>query len=148
MVKIIDLDNTISDDEWRLKYIKDTDDMFIKYDWYHRLSSWDLPYHKAIFKPNRDVPLYIFTSRPTAYCEQTARWLLRWGITYDAMLMRPDDNFESSPVLKARFLDRLFAMEYRTDPRDFTAYDDREDVIEMYKRKGINAVLKQINKRR
>ena len=147
MIRIIDLDNTISDDEWRLEYIKEKagnpDEM---YDLYHSLCTWDLPYHKKLYEGRDDIA--IFTSRPEKFEERTQRWLARWGISWAQLFMRPEGNLQSSPVLKMSFFYQLMAIEKYVPMRDFEIFDDRLDVIKLFKMKGINANLKQINKRK
>jgi hypothetical protein len=57
--------------------------------------------------------------------------------------MRPDKNYDKSPLLKeemlAYVLDVIEAKEIKM------AYDDRQDVLDMYKKYDIPTTLKRIN---
>ena len=146
MLRIFDLDNTISDDQWRMANIKHKEkNLFEKYDLYHKSSAWDRIENVSLLHQGGEV--IIFTSRPETYRDITDAWLKKNGVVYDYMFMRPEGNIQGSRVLKASLLSRLLALELVDNIEDITAYDDRKDVIDMYKSKGIKAVLTQINRR-
>lgn len=140
-VVMFDLDGCVADDRWRHNRLP------------HNGGSWDA-YHDGC---DQDVVLghggailrshlesghtIIFTTgRPFSVSEKSAEWIeANFGIKKAdlAMLMRPVDDHTRAVDLKAKFAD--FVLQQKHDI--VAAYDDREDVVEMYRSKGINACV-------
>ena len=134
---IIDLDNCISDDGWRIKRINWlTDDPDERYREYHEAMGRDKLANAHLLNTEQDI--IIFTSRPERYRGETERWLIANGVKYFLLFMRPYDNHMSSLQLKELFLDTLGQVPLR-------AYDDRPDIVEMYRHKGIQAEVVKIH---
>lgn len=127
---ICDVDNVLADDAWRLPYIRyDIDDLFTRYDYYHKLSLYDTAHNQHLVAVKEDVIL--LTSMPCIYRPIRERWLRLHGIGYRYLLMRPYDNHEHAVDCKRGLLEKLFEIW----PRPYmvsAAYDDRPDVVEMY----------------
>src|SRR5579862_9309588 len=97
---ILDLDNCIADDGWRIRYINwKHPDLFVRYHQYHSLSPWDQIGNRELFQstPHR---VFILTARPVLYREMTEEWLRRNGVTYAAMLMRNNHDTRHGVALK------------------------------------------------
>lgn len=135
----VDLDNCIADDSWRWHLFE----LHLplpneRYTRYHDACGLDVPdnlHVLAEIKRNR-YKVIIFTSRPEAVRIKTEKWLMKWGINYEHLLMRPDDNHEPSTVLKRRMLCEmlpLIAPEYEIQ----LAIDDRMDILNMYQQEGV-----------
>jgi len=135
---IVDLDNCISDDEWRMNLIDEEN----KYDSYHAACIDDKPDNLNILKGTKYI--VIFTSRPEAYRQQTKNWLIKYNIKYDLLIMRPTGNHMKSVDLKRFLLHKIFEQGTKEIS---CAYDDRMDVVEMYKSEGICAECVFINER-
>jgi len=147
MYAIFDLDNTISDDSWRIQHIDwSRDNPFERYHRYHLLAGFDAFGNQDLV---RNLPegtqIVVFTARPDFYAPITQEWLERNGVDYAAMLMRPTDDHTHSVDLKRRQLRKFFAM-MGTKPSDvLCAYDDRKDVVQMYRDHGVKGVLTSIH---
>ena len=146
---IVDHDNWISDDQWRLS----------KIDYDRLLSARDdekqdcfREYHEAAwsdeFKNNFiieyalkfEYELIICTNRPEEFKDMTVDWLKKYRIPYSSIFMRPSDDIQAAADLKESLIERIV-------PLCFRAYDDHLDVIERYKKMGIRAVHCFINDR-
>ena len=146
MMKIIllDLDNTIADDSWRIGHINwNTTDPFWRYHDYHSLSAFDPVGNQHILNIEGTMQI-IMTARPKAYEAVTREWLMRNKIKWAMLFMRPDNNYDDSVVLKKSFLDALVNLHGLSKSR-MVAYDDRLPVVEMYKENGVKAELIRIH---
>jgi hypothetical protein len=135
-IRIVDLDNTISDDAWRHWLIDpEAPDGLHKYHEYHLHCSGDTVMNRHIVD---EAPCKVFfmTARPEYMRLKTRRWLEDNDLHYDALIMRPNDNEEHSAEMKRKFtldLLKLFKIE--------KAYDDRQDIIQMYNSIGVKGIL-------
>lgn len=132
---IIDLDNCISDDQWRLKYIEMHHEQPNDRYWeYHERCIGDVYLNRHIIDQLSETHcLLIFTSRPETVRFKTESWLNAARITYDLLYMRPIADHSPSVELKRQMLARLPA-DYQVE----VAIDDRQDVLEMYRQQGIS----------
>lgn len=136
---IFDLDNCISNDGWRIPFIDwHHDDPAVRYHRYHLLSAFD-ELENASLLPSGDDHLVIFTARPKAYAASTQEWLRRKGLDPVALFMRPAGDHAHSLDLKRRHLLAMFSMFDADASEIVAAYDDRHDVVQMFKDHGLNA---------
>lgn len=146
---ILDIDNCIADDHWRLKHIHfGITDNFRRFHDYHSLSSFDKPGNQHLFakggaSEGHDIAL--FTSRPSIYRAQTNMWMRFRGARYKHLLMRNAGDHRSSVDVKLTQLNWLLAHYDVAKAEIAMAYDDREDVVEMYHQQGLNAQVVFIN---
>ena len=135
---LVDLDNCIADDSRRIKAIKwKTDDMDERYRAYHQLAKFDKMHNKHIIE-NRNV--FILTARPIKYLLPTLEWIKKQGVNFEyTVMMRPEGNLMHSVELKQMQLTRIITGFRVTASKIKHAYDDRQDVIDMYKSNGIPA---------
>lgn len=138
-ITICDLDGTICDDRHRLHLIKSYGSF--RYDAYHAQCDHDaLMNAGCIVDPKHTA---IFTGRPESVHARTWTWLARHNITPWRLQMRPDcDTSSSAPELKQRMLYALFGCVFAQTRGncEIVAYDDRDDVLAMYRRHGIQTV--------
>ncbi len=133
MFRILDLDNTICNDSHRINKIDwQHKDPMRRYHRYHLLSAFDEPGNEDLFR-ECEHGLIILTARPAHYAELTYEWLKRNGVNYKFILMRNNDDHTSSVQLKHKQMTWLLGM-YDIHPCELAdAYDDREDVVAMYR---------------
>lgn len=135
-IRIVDLDNTIAEDDWRHWMIDPAaEDGEHKYHEYHLHCDGDKVKNRHIVDES-PVPVFFMTARPEYVRHKTATWLRDNNFSYKALIMRPNDNHEHSVELKRKLtldLLKLFKVE--------RAYDDRKDIIEMFQSLGIKGVL-------
>lgn len=158
---IVDLDNCISDDEWRLHMIRGESepDNFQRYREYHencgddvcRMSTDRHNGRGEVTLPSvyelmtsGDYDVVIITARPVEYSDLTEEWLLRNGIEYTHLLMRQKGDFRSSIMVK---FDAIVKTEDLLIEDIEIAMDDRLDILNMYSQFGIPIRHVQINHR-
>jgi hypothetical protein len=143
---ILDLDNCIADDQWRIRRIDWSEtDPTARYHVYHGLAAFDRIANTDICRPLVPHDIVVFTARPSFYKAPTAEWLRRNGVNFNALFMRPNNNHICSRDLKLMFLNSL-VKEFGVDPGSIAcAYDDRDEVVDMYRRFGIKAEVRKIH---
>lgn len=142
---ILDLDNCIADDAWRIPRINwQKADPMERYHDYHSLSAWDRLSNSRVAHDPR-TEFVIFTARPVLYRAITEEWLLRWGVVHKHLIMRNNNDHTPSVELKRKMLSWLPDHYHITFDQIIAAYDDRPDVVAMYRAEGINAVTMAIH---
>jgi phosphoglycolate phosphatase-like HAD superfamily hydrolase len=133
MILLLDLDDTLSDAVWR-ETLKDD------WDFYHSQSPNDKPVAevvatiRALFFAGWRI--HVITARPERFREITLRWLIRYSIPVERVLMRADNDKRRSPDVKLDLVLNNFAGVPR---KNMIAFDDREDVCQAYRSAGIVA---------
>ena len=142
-IAIFDLDNCISNDGWRIPSIKwDKTNIWERYHNYHRKCYYDEFCNKEVMKEHVDQghQIAILTARPVEYSGITRNWLQRNKINPEYVYFREAGCHLHSKDLKEQqlklFEHMLSLYEYKTEI--VAAYDDREDVIKMYRDNGIS----------
>jgi hypothetical protein len=142
---IIDLDNCLSDDGWRMDLIKrDEPDAWKRYVNYHMQCDKDtLGNGDALALPTRmydlvgSIPLVLIsTARPVAFHFQTMSWLRRRDIKWHQLNMRADNDHRPSVEIKQ---ERLTNWRKRFDI--IAACDDCPAIVEMYRQAGVPYVF-------
>lgn len=140
-VTIFDLDNCLADDGWRIALIDQfEDDNWKKYLRYHLMSPCDEPANVERLPPHPQR-VAIFTARPVFFFAQTRDWLRRVGIEHNWLLMRNNDDLRGALAVKRTQLAWFTSGDYEevSITNIVRAYDDREDIVEMYRAQGIEA---------
>lgn len=144
---ILDLDNCIADDEWRIPSIDwAQQDLNLRYNDYHALASFDEPGNHDLWAGRPEGSCVVITARPAMFRAPTLHWLKTHGVPVRHLLMRNDGEHTPSALMKAEKLD-LLMLRYGIRAFDIeAAYDDRADVVEMYRRSGLVAHVRCIHK--
>lgn len=143
---IFDLDNCISDDAWRIPKIDWHHDCpSERYHRYHLLSGFDELKNRQLLDQWSNHGVLISTARPKTYSAITQEWLKRSGVDPVAIFMRPTDDHAHSVDLKRRHLTALLSFLDADISEILAAYDDRADVVSMYRDQGVPAVQVQIH---
>jgi hypothetical protein len=134
---IVDLDNCISDDNWRIGKInwqkQDPDDRFHDY---HSLSGFDELKNRHVLDAASGI--IVMTARPSTFRAVTEEWLRRNDVIYDHLIMRNNNDHRTSAELKMAMVKSLGL--YGINTKDIKcAYDDRTDVVLMYESLGLVA---------
>jgi hypothetical protein len=136
MIAIFDIDHTLSDAAHR--------DHLIGGDWdvYHSASVQDKP-----IEPMRELCNSLFinmswrviglTTRPEKFRILTIHWLHMNKIFLHDLLMRPDDDFRPTDVVKLELFQKAFPM---ADKMRVMIFDDRDSVIKAFREAGIAAL--------
>ncbi len=143
---IIDLDNCVADDSWRIPRINwQKSNPIERYHDYHSLSGFDRPGNLDIFVEHRDAAVVVFTARPVLYHAVTEEWLRRTRIPFEYIVMRNNADHRHSLELKRTMLNWLPDMYGIPLESIVAAYDDRPDVVAMYKEHGIDGRRREIH---
>jgi hypothetical protein len=156
---IFDLDNCIADDAWRIPFVAwSAADSGKRYDVYHRACGGDKPGNLeklAAHIEAGDVIMFL-TGRPTAVREQTRVWIdaqlralrstgaITVQPTFHLLMRRDGDERSSVSIKRDQLLSLRVDWELQID-RCTGAYDDREDIVEMYRNSGVNASVLRIH---
>jgi hypothetical protein len=140
---ILDLDNCIASDAWRIPRINwQQSDPDRRYHDYHSLSAFDSVGNRDLFEGRSDI--IILTARPVTFKAMTIEWLRRSGVPFKDILMRNVGDHRPSAKLKEVQLNWL--TEYAVGLSDIEwAADDRQDVLDMYASYGIPGKLRAIH---
>lgn len=141
---LFDLDGCVSNDRWR-RHHQPTGKTAPPeaYDSYNIGCAYDEPANvQCVIEEMAQQRLITFvTARPEKWRPQTHSWLDKHFSGWHTLLMRPDGNVARSPQLKEQLiLEHLAA----TKAKVAVAYDDRDDVIAMYRALGFDARLLEI----
>lgn len=142
MIRILDLDNCIANDEWRIQFIDwNEQDMNKRYEKYHSCSFNDQIGNTHLLRTEHDI--VISTARPECYRATTIAWLDSKNIDCVSLFMRPDGDHRHSVDLKRDHLKLIASIHGADNIAD--AYDDRPDVVKMYMDNGIVAHVHAIH---
>lgn len=141
---ICDIDNCISNDHHRLGLIDwNQDQPFFRYHQYHLSMVFDTAHNLELLQ---DESVIFLTAAPEYYRRYRERWLQRHNLKPVKMLMRPNTNHMSSVELKHAMMAHLIHAEGLKPEWINVAYDDRHDVVSMYRDNwNINAEVLAIN---
>lgn len=135
MILFCDIDHTISDAAWRDGMIGGEGG----WDAYHLASQQDSPVLEMVWLVNHlkhsGWLIIGLTTRPEKWRRMTMDWLHKFGVHFDELLMRPDDDFRPSPEIKVEQ-----AIAAVKDLRRCVVFDDREDVIAAFKALGVTSL--------
>lgn len=138
MIHIVDLDNCIADDGWRIRHIAwQHENPFDRYHAYHSLAPFDVLRNEHILATKSRI--VVFTARPVHYAHATREWLERNDVHPLHILMRNNHDHRPSVQLKEWQLDCLLAHHDVHIEEILMAHDDRQDICDMFERRGIPA---------
>ena len=143
---ILDLDNCIADDAWRIPKINwQKSNPMERYHDYHSLSGFDRLGNQDILTRHESDEIIIFTARPVLYSALTQEWLRRNEVNYEYLVMRNNNDHRPSLELKRTML--MWMPDVYGIPLEdiVAAYDDRPDVVEMYRKYGIDAHKRELH---
>lgn len=131
-IVLVDLEGTLTDSDHRIKYWEAKD-----YDTWNNLLYADRPNSPVIdlvVELSMHCRIFIATAKPVQYKKEIHAWLdEHLPIKPDVVMMRPEGNKETSPDLKESWVISLAAHNQTIA----LAIDDRSDVINMYRDKGL-----------
>lgn len=133
-VVIFDIDGTLMDESHRSEH-RD------KKDWetYFSLCDLDTPFEPIIeltkqYKA-KGYEVWLMTGRAEMCKEKTIQSMNQHGVVYDHLKMRSKDVMIPDYVLKPAWVSKYIGLE-----RVEAVYDDREDVLNGFRKKGLNAI--------
>jgi hypothetical protein len=145
---IFDLDNCLSNDLPRIPLIDwSQEDSDKRYAAYHDKCGEDDAGNLSVYRrvTATHTPVFL-TARPAAVALQTRAWISRWlGVSNPILMMRNTGDRRPSVDVKRWQLDQLTS-HYNVALEDIkVAYDDRQDIVDMYNGFGIIGMLMSIH---
>jgi hypothetical protein len=132
---IVDIDGTLADCRHRRHFVTDGN-----HDWKSFFESMteDTPIEPVIklveyMHLNEHANIVLVTGRPEEYRYLTERWLCDKDVYFDRLLMRKTKDYRPDYVIKEEILNELKATGFNPD----LVIDDRQDVVDMWRRNGI-----------
>lgn len=134
---IVDIDNTIANNEHRIKYLHQTPK-----DWkaWHANSMSDTPYWEIIELLNmavdNGIKIVLCTGRDEFCREDTIEWLNIHNIYYDELFMRPEGDRRNDADVKRELLTQIRELGYNP----VLVFEDRDRVVEMWREEGLRCL--------
>lgn len=129
---IFDLDGTLANIDHRLSFIKQEPK-----DWqrFFKACPADQP-KQAVIQAAKGLyqlghPIWILSGRSISVKDKTITWLKQHNIPYDKLIMRNMNDFTPDHELK-----RQWIIEYELKPRTLCIYEDRQQVVDMWREEG------------
>lgn len=135
-IAIIDIDGTLANIEHRLHHIQGKE---APKDWeaFHKAANKDTPLLTMINLVNEmyeNYEIFLCTGRNESNRDLTAKWLFDYGVCYDHMRMRKEKDYRLDVFVKPE----MFSGAEMN--RVTIAIDDRQQVIDMWRARGILAL--------
>jgi len=140
---ILDIDNCIADDGWRIRYIEWAKSGDERYDFYHSRAGYDFPKNRVMLLERHPAERILFlTGRPNKFRPYTVAWLQKHFLPKDRpweLLMRNEGDRSKAEELKRKMVVEWLPHYGVPLSSIVAAYDDHSPVVEMYKELGIPA---------
>ena len=134
LLYIFDLEGTLTCSEWRYEYYRQK-----MYDKYNEGFILDGPNEGTVKMCNQIAmsgrQVIILTAMEELFRKEALAWLIRNDVKYTDLFMKPTGSEKTSVEFKQHFILGENA------PNVALAVDDREDVIEMYRKNNIPALF-------
>lgn len=136
MIILCDVDNCISNDTWRSKFINwhrvGHDERFHEY---HMAASLDEARNLDLIRVPK-ARVFFLTAMPERYAHIREAWMRQYRIDYERILYRENGDHRHSVELKRSMVRRL-REEGVPLWECIAAYDDRRAVVEMFKEESL-----------
>lgn len=138
MIVIVDIDNTLSINKKRYTLATKSDgniDWDILYDYNNVIiDEPNFPMIEIVNKLYNKYEIYILTSRPSFILNSTKDWLENYGVKYNELFMRSEeDHYIKDVELKRKMYNNFIKDEV------FCAFDDKQEVIDLWSEFGISS---------
>lgn len=131
---IVDIDGTIADCRHRRHFVTNGN-----HDWksFYESMVEDKPIESIVKVVNlmwcAGNTIILTTGRPDQYFNHTTEWLYKNEISFNAIRMRREYDYREDSIVKEEMLQELIAKFGKID----LAIDDRQPVVDMWRRNGI-----------
>ncbi len=137
-VILFDLDGTLANNEHRQHYVSNGNK---KWDLFFAEQSKDIPNKPIVelfhnLKQANKNKIFVVTARPENFREITNKWLSKYEIFPDRILMRKEGDRRSDVIVKKEILNSLRSEGFEP----LFVVDDRACVVEMWRNEGITCL--------
>lgn len=149
-IAVFDLDGCIANDLWRRDRIPPNPTTGLHYDFYHAGCGEDQVLVPGSVRLQEHIDAGDFiafaTARPFKCAEMTTKWIAKnFGIQPNKdflILMRKNEDDRGSVEVKREFVGYLRTYERDSGRKIIAAYDDRQDIVDLYLSEGIPGVYR------
>lgn len=139
---IVDLDGTLCNTDHRQHHMHSTDGGKKNWPAFFREMGKDPPHDWcrtliASVCLAEAAEVVLCSGRPNDYRADTEDWLYRYGVEYSHLLMRSEKDSRRDDVIKEIILDFEILTRYK---EIIFAVDDRQQVVDLWRRRGITAL--------
>lgn len=142
-IVIFDIDGTLANAEHRIHHVKKDKDSG-KRNWkeFFFAAKNDIPYEHVLkmnsLFANNGFEIHLITGRPDNLRQDTQEWLLKHGVSYNSLLMRPATDRRPDFVSKKELFEKNLG-----DRKDevLCVFEDRLLVCKMWREIGLNVVV-------
>ena len=136
-IVLIDIDHTLAHASWRDNLRGDP------WDDYYEAAKDDQPVEDMIqlvrLLHQSGAHMVGVTARPEKWRPSAFAWLLKYDVPLDMVLMRPNDDRRTSPLVKIDAVARAFGPTW--PEQILCVIDDRDDVCSIFRSFGITTLL-------
>lgn len=140
---ILDMDGTLCDVSSIRYHVNPKHPKFSgrkRFDLFHEESVDCPPNHQALEEYERclerGLAIIVVTARKEQWRYHTMTWLMEWGVEYDELFMRGNNDDRKDFLVKEEILAQIKIKGYRP----VLAIDDNPAIIEVWERHGIDTV--------
>lgn len=140
-IVIFDLDGTLANIDHRKIHLQHENVLSEHWEKFFKECPNDTPYLttinilKSVKKYNSSIKIHIWSGRSDLVLNETIEWLAKNDIPYDELKLRSKGDHKPDYVLKEEWFKDLI------DCRVLGVFDDREEVISMFRKYGITTYL-------
>lgn len=132
---ILDLDGTLCDCGWRKEYA-----MAKQWDDFHSRCEADKPHIdvlELLLRITPEMRVLACTGRTETYREQTLRWLTKYGVLIDNLLMRGVTDFSRVGPMKLTALETFFGSKEAVIDSVAFVLEDNDMSVELFRNYGL-----------
>lgn len=139
---LLDLEATLSNNSHRLHLLPNKltppEKLSEVWDKYFKQLKFDTPYLTLIqqvktLQNKYQLKIFILSAVPEKFRQVVHHWLITHDISYDKLLLRPDDDFRDNAIVKQTMLQQAVYPNYRP----IIAIDDMTNILDIYASAGI-----------
>lgn len=91
------------------------------------------PVAYLISDSHKDAKMFLFTGRKEEFRNVTEKWLSKYNIRYDKLIMRKDNDNRADEIVKKEMYEKYIKDKYYVN----CIYDDRDKVVKMWRDLGL-----------
>jgi phosphoglycolate phosphatase-like HAD superfamily hydrolase len=136
-IVVFDVDGTLANNDHRSHWVKTKPKNWKAF---HKGTPHDTPYPEVVdiaqTYNEKGAIIVICSAREEIHREATQEWLIRHEIPFDALYMRPKNDYRDDAIIKIELLEKI-----RKDYGEpFMWFDDRNKVVDALRANGVKVL--------
>lgn len=133
---IVDMDGTLSDPSHRLHHIKQKPKNWKAFADGAKDDPPNKPILSLVLRLQESSRIVVCSGRHDEYDNDTRLWLRRYGVRFESLYMRQRSDYRADDVVKEQLLEQI----YRDGWDPWLVIDDRQRVVDMWRRNGLTCL--------